>query len=131
MQKNKDQFEACGVDIIIVSFSEGLKLQEYIEYYKWIFPIYSDAERKIYKLFGLGRARKTQIFTFGVIWKYLKLIAQGKKLKKTNEDVYQLGGDFMIDGKGILQYCFESENPDDRPSIEELLKTAKNYLQSV
>lgn len=130
MQKNKDKFEAYGVETIVIVFAESAKLKEYIEYYKWIYPVYSDPERKVYKLFGLGRAHKNQVFTLGVIWKYLKLIAQGKKLKKTNEDVYQLGGDFIIDGKGVLQYCFRSKNIDARPRVEDLLRVIHDQFNS-
>lgn len=38
-----------------------------------------------------------------------------------DDDLHQLGGDFVTDADGILRLCHRSRRPDDRPAIDEIL----------
>jgi hypothetical protein len=54
---------------------------------------------------------------------YLKLAREGRT--RTNygkEDIYQGGGDFLLDRAGNILFAHRSEDPADRPPVEKLLE---------
>lgn len=54
---------------------------------------------------------------------YLYLVfGKGRKVKRpTSSDFRQLGGDVLVDPEGIVQLHYLSDNPADRPSVEQLI----------
>lgn len=92
------------------------------------FDLFSDPEREIYKLFGLGRAKPWKIFHPKTVIKFVALLLKGAKIQKSKEDEFQMGGDFLIDASGHLRYIFRSETPDDRPTLEELLSACRSVV---
>jgi len=62
--------------------------------------------------------------TWGV---YLKEIVKGKKLRKSEGDIFQRGGDVLIDPGGTVHLHHIGVGPGDRPTVEALL----NKIQSI
>jgi len=52
---------------------------------------------------------------------YLKLLFRGRRLRVPAGDIYQLGGDVLIDPRGIVRLHHVGRTPADRPSVESLL----------
>ena len=59
-------------------------------------------------------------------WAYLKEILKGKKVKKSDGDIFQRGGDVLIDPGGTVRMHHVGVGPGDRPSVKALL----NRVQS-
>ena len=129
MQKRLNEFDKLNIQVKVVSFAPPESVQSYIEQFDWKFEIFSDPQREVYKLFGLGRAKPWKIFHPRTIIKFVKLLTQGAKIQKTKEDEFQMGGDFLIDAEGRLCYIFQSETPDDRPTVEELLTVCRSIMK--
>ena len=53
-------------------------------------------------------------------WEYIKLLLAGKRLHRPTDDIYQLGGDVLIDPNGVVKLHFVSDTPIDRPSLAEI-----------
>ena len=53
---------------------------------------------------------------------YLGLAARGYRPRRPEQDVYQLGGDVLIDARGLVAWIHRSRHPADRPPIDELLR---------
>ncbi len=53
---------------------------------------------------------------------YLKEIAKGKKLMKSEGDIFQRGGDVLIDPDGTVRLHHIGVGPADRPTVETFLK---------
>lgn len=72
----------------------------------------------------MERAPFWRIWSPRVLWKYLTLTLRGMPLqhKVENEDVYQLGGDFLVDGEGLLLFAHLSASPVDRPRMDDILR---------
>lgn len=47
-------------------------------------------------------------------WRYLKLLAGGERFLGLAPDMYQLGGDFVLDGQGYLRFAHRMRNNGDR-----------------
>ncbi len=118
------EFEARNASALVVSFAEPEALDDYQQYLKLPYPIAADPNRKAYAAYGVGRGPTWRIWSPRVIWQYITLVARGRKLQKPrqNEDLSQLGADFIIAPQGHLQYTHVSKSPSDRPPIDELLR---------
>ena len=85
------------------------------------FPLLSDPERDVYRAYQLERANLLQLVSPGTVLAYLKLLAGRRIYHLTSSDLRQLGGDFVIDEQGAIQFEHRSAAPHDRPSVELLI----------
>ena len=83
-----------------VSFAQSKALLPYVRDLRLPFPLLSDTERGAYKAYGLLRGSFWSIFGPKTVWEYVKLIPHGRLFRGIQADPFQLGGDFVIDGRG-------------------------------
>ncbi len=91
------------------------------------FDVLLDPERAVYQAYQLDRSR-WRSWSPRTIWTYVKLLAAGRKWipKDEGADTSQLGGDFIVDSQGILRLTYRSEDPADRPPVDDLLTILKH-----
>lgn len=70
----------------------------------------------MYRAYGLRRSWNVK-----TAWTYGWLLLRGRKLHGIQEDPNQLGGDFIVDAKGIVRLPHPSRDAADRPSVSDLL----------
>jgi peroxiredoxin len=119
----QDEFHRRGVAIAVVSFAEPAQLIRYQERHRWPFPIFADPKRDAYRAFTLKRLSWFRVFSPATLKLYFKLVREGRA--RTNygkEDIYQGGGDFLLDRAGNILFAYRSEDPADRPPVEKLLE---------
>lgn len=109
--------------MLVVSQAEPETLARYVERQKWHVPIVSDPERTGYAAFGLERTGWLTFFRPKVLWGYFRGMSRGYGFKKPNpeEDLLQLGGDFILNRQREIVFAYRSADPTDRPSIADLL----------
>jgi len=124
-------FRQSGAEVVIISFAPPEMLATYREKSALPFPVMSDSTRAAYRVFGLGRTSWGSIFSVGAVGRYLGLILRGwlPRRSRPEEDVLQLGGDFVLDSQRRLIYAHRSTEPTDRPSIESLLDAVGGAVQ--
>jgi peroxiredoxin len=121
--ESKSEFDRRGVAVIVVSFAEPAKLIRYQELHRWPFPILADPERKAYRDFDLKRLSWFRVFSPATLLLYAKLLRKGMKQDPYGgEDIYQSGGDFLLDRQGNILFAHRSLDPADRPSTARLLE---------
>ena len=82
----------------------------------------ADPERKAYQSFALKRLSWFQVFSPAALKLYWKLLRGGMKQERfQGEDIYQSGGDFLLDREGNVLFAHRSQNPADRPAVARLL----------
>ena len=86
------------------------------------FPLLTDPEMDSYRAYGLQCGGLRQIFSLATILAYVKLLARGRFYHFRRSDLRQLGGDFVVDAEGLIQYQYRSDAPNDRPSVDELIR---------
>ena len=125
MRRFKDHFESRGVSIVIVSFAEPRRLAQYQAQHQWPFVILADPKRIAYDAFALKRLSWFQVFSPATVKLYWRLRREGKKRENYGkDDIYQGGGDFLIDRDGNLLFAHRSRDPADRPAAKKLLEIA-------
>jgi hypothetical protein len=83
-----------------------------------------DPDRTLYTASGMTRADLWALLRPSVVWRYLQLLARGRRLRRPGRDVSQLGGDVLIDPAGMVRLHHISTGPEDRPSVESILAAA-------
>jgi peroxiredoxin len=116
------EFDRRGVTVAVVSFAEPAKLVRYQEHHQWPFIMLADPERKAYETFALKRLSWFQVFSPAALKLYWKLLRSGMKQERyEGDDIYQSGGDFLLDRTGTILFAHRSQDPADRPTVARLL----------
>ena len=74
-----------------------------------------DLEKNLYHHYGMFSAGFWDIWGPSTWVAYLKLLARGQKLRKSEGDLEQRGGDVLIDPDGIIRLHHIGSGPGDRP----------------
>lgn len=131
MAKHKDWFAARRTAVLVISFAEPAVLRAYQEKRQWPFPLFADPRRTIYQQLGLERLATRQLVGWRTAQSYLRSLWSGRGLQYYGkEDVYQAGGDFVIDRNGAVRYAHRGREPGDRPSVAELMKALESLAES-
>ena len=129
MRAFKDRFEARGVSIIVISFAEPERLAQYEAQHQWPFVVLADPNRTAYDAFALKRLSWLQVFSPATVKLYWRLLREGKKREDYGkDDIYQSGGDFLIDRDGNVLFSHRSQDPANRPTAKKLLEIIDRKL---
>ena len=83
----------------------------------------ADPTRITYDAFALKRLSWFQVFSPATVKLYWRLRREGKKREDYGrDDIYQGGGDFLIDRDGNVLFAHRSRDPADRPAVATLLE---------
>ena len=128
MRDRFDDIRSAGGEVLVVSMGRPETVAAYFRMRPWPFPVVADPDRGAYRAFGLGRTSWGRFFRPRVLLHYLKLIFKGWRVRRPNpeEDLLQLGGDFVLDRQRRLLYAHRSADPSDRPTAEELLAAIRS-----
>lgn len=107
--------------VAVVTFAEAERLAAYQRHLAVPFPLLSDPDRRLYRLLGAGRAPARQVWSWGTMAMYGRLLRRGRRLQRPTEDTRQLGADAVIGRDGRLRYLALPSSPDRRPPIDELV----------
>ena len=91
------------------------------------FPVFVDADRQLYKALGLARS-VSKVWGISSLMYYAEQKVVMRKILPMlpKDDVYQLGGDLIIDSAGKIALIYKSKTSTDRPSVKFLLNCFKS-----
>ncbi len=128
----RDRLEELGseTEVALVTFSDPARLTHYQEINDLPFAILVDGDRHTYRSYGMGRGSIRRVWGWRALRRYLELIReQGTAgLGRPTEDPRQLGGNFVIAPDGSLAWGFWGAGPDDRPSVDDLVRAVRSTL---
>lgn len=113
--------EFGDISIALITFTRPRNLRGFRHRLGISYPVLADETRAGYRAYGLGRGPWWRIWGLRTLRAYGRLLRSGARLSRPTEDTLQLGGDFVVDSRGVLTYTYRSKYPDDRPSIDELI----------
>lgn len=105
----------------MVTFEAGFLARSYVEDTSLPWPLLVDDTRETYRDYGMLSSSFWDIWGPRTWWAYWKEIAKGGKLKKSEGDVFQRGGNVLIDPAGTVHLHHVGVGPGDRPTVGEIL----------
>jgi peroxiredoxin len=122
VSEHQSEIERAGAHILAVSFAPAAMVAAYRADHSIAFDIASDVPREAYRAYGLGRGARTSIYRPTAVAQHLALRVRGYRPgPHAQDDVAQLGGDFVIGRDGHIRLSHPSVAGDDRASVRELL----------
>ena len=122
MRDNEDELDRLNIRVVVVTFENDFLARSYVEDTALTWPILIDGTREVYKGYGMLSASFWDIWGIKTWQVYFKELLKGNKPKKSAGDIYQRGGDVLIDPNGVVRLHHIGEGPADRPSVEQILK---------
>ncbi len=131
MRQHSDQFDRYHVACLAVTFETQQQAQRYVDEFELDWPMLVDVERTIYRAFDLDPRASMWNLIRPTFWpRYLSLMLRGRRVRKPTGDIYQLGGNVLVDPDGIVRLHRGSTNPLDRPSPEQILRVVQGNKNS-
>lgn len=125
LEASQALLDARSLKVLVISFGgvEGAKL--WLEQTGCTYDMLLDPQRKIYRTFGLGSSY-AKVMKFSCLLQYSEYLAVGKDFPdvppRLMVDLYQMGGDFVLNEAGKVLLSHPSENPHDRPTVMDILQ---------
>ncbi|XP_041108507.1 selenoprotein L isoform X2 [Polyodon spathula] len=116
--------DAVPIRVLVISFGCREGGLYWLQDTGFKYDMLLDQQREMYHAFGLGMSI-AKVWSFSNMFLYAEYKASKRQFPRTpaniKDNIYQLGGDFVLDEHGKVIYFHPSENPSDRPSVTELL----------
>jgi hypothetical protein len=121
LRDHENEFARRNVKIAVVTFENDFFARSYVAETTLTWPLLVDDTRETYRNYGMLSASFWDIWGPKTWWVYLKQVMKGARLRKSEGDIYQRGGDVLIDPNGIVSLHHVGVGPADRPAIEIIL----------
>lgn len=84
-------------------------------------PLYLDQDQLLYAALGLGR--RCSLLGVHMIDRYATKLLHNEAIPPVyrGDDIFLMGGDFIIDNTGLVVYQYATEE-NERPTVEQLLE---------
>jgi len=93
------------------------------------FSYYCDSDRQLYHYFGMLQAGFWDLWGPRTLLAYLQLLLKGRRIISSRSDIYQRGGDVVIDPFGRVRFHHIGSGPADRPDFEKIFRVVEQGVQ--
>lgn len=118
--RRQDDFGEIDTRVLLISFGALPAAQAWLAETCSAFRLLLDPERTTYRAYELERSL-WRSWNLRTAWRYVQLMAAGRRWRGIQGDSTQLGGDFIVDKQGVVRLAYYSYDPADRPTVAELL----------
>lgn len=126
MRQQQPSLDALGVAVVVVTFQGAAFASAYVRETGVSWPILLDEQLNLYTAYGMERGRWWHVFGPEAWWIYARLLWRGRKLRAPTGDPQQLGGDVLIDPRGIVRLHHVGRGPADRPAVSAILECVRS-----
>ncbi len=121
MRQHSNEIDELGVKVCVVTFESEFFVSAYIRETDVPWPFLMDKDRQLYTAYDMLQGRASDILGLRSWWAYAKLMLRGRRLRRSEGDIYQLGGDVLVDPEGIIRLRHVGRGPADRPEVSDIL----------
>jgi len=118
------EFAALNTQVFTVTFGHPYWAQAWLQETQSPFPVLLDPTQDVYQHFGLDHSA-VRSWSVKTLLYYARALMRGEKLIEKRGDTHQLGGNFIIDNQGVVQFVYPSRDPTDRPTIAAMMTVLK------
>jgi hypothetical protein len=121
LQQHQRELDALDVRVAVVTFEAAPLVRAYLADTSIVWPVLIDADRRLYRAYGMHRGRLDDIWGLRTWMAYAKELARGRLPRYSGGDTRQLGGDVLIDPDGEVRLHHVGRGPADRPPVAAIL----------
>ena len=121
MREAEDELARGDVRVAVVTFEHDYFARQYLTETGLQWPLLIDADRAVYRRYGMLAASWWDVWGVKSWLVYLQALLRGELPKPAHGDIYQRGGDVLIDPAGIVRLHHVGAGPADRPAVEAIL----------
>jgi len=118
LRQSYSDFQQLDAQIVALSTVDLNLLNRFARELQLPFPLLFDEHGNTYHAYSLGKGLAIHART---PLEFARLVWREKRLYRPVGDMLQVGGDFIVDKNGIIRFAHSSEDPTDRPDVQELL----------
>lgn len=122
MRERQDDFDRLNVKVVVVTFEKDFLARRYAEDTLLQWPILIDTTRDVYRAYGMLKASWWDVWGVKTWLAYIRELLKGKKPLKSGGDLYQRGGDVIVDPGGIVRLHHVGRGPADRPTVGQIMQ---------
>ncbi|XP_029131596.2 prostamide/prostaglandin F synthase-like isoform X2 [Labrus bergylta] len=124
LEKHQRSLDSHSIQVLVISFGCQEGASHWLKETGCQYDMLLDSDRKMYTAFGLGASLK-KVLSFSNMLLYAEYVVDNMEfprgLPSIQDDMFQLGGDFVVDEHGRVLFSYCCQSPIDRPSVEEIL----------
>jgi peroxiredoxin len=123
MQEMAEELERFGARVLLVAYDEQALLEaKMLRGIEVGFPILIDPSKETYWRWGMGRGNVfTAMLSPKLNVRYAKLLLKGEPFLGLAPDMFQLGGDFVVDREGRIAFAHIMRDNGDRAPVSDLI----------
>jgi len=110
------------VAVAVVTFEAGPLARAYVEDTDLAWPLLVDTERSLYQAYGMLHASFWEVWGPRVWVAYARALLRGQRLRASQGDVTQRGGNVLVDPAGRVRLHHVGRDSADRPEVSALLE---------
>ena len=111
--------------MLVVTFETRRQAEAYVRETGLPWPLLVDSSRTVYRAYDMRRGGMWEIWSPASWGAYVDLMRRGRRVRPPTGDIYQLGGDVLVDPAGRLALHRVERGPADRPPVSDLLDVVR------
>lgn len=119
------------IEVLVVTFEQEEHALNYRQETELDWPLVVDRSRELYHYYGMEKAGFWDLWG-PTTWRvYFREILKGNRPRAANDDIYQRGGDVLINPEGMVRLHHIAKGPADRPDIDDILQIVERETSQV
>lgn len=128
LRQQYPKFQEMGLQVIAVGMGNPSEAAQFKRSRQLPFPLLSDTGQRVFTAYGLTHINPVQELRSNTMGALLRETMKGNLAGIPVGDITQLGGTFLVDQQGIVQYLRRDTSSSVYPSMPELLNAARQLL---
>jgi hypothetical protein len=122
LRQQKDRLKRNNIEVLVVTFEQEEHAFNYRQETELDWPLVVDSSRELYSYYGMEKAGFWDLWGPATWRVYFQEIFKGNRPRPASDDVYQRGGNVLINPAGMVRLHHISKGPADRPRVESILQ---------
>jgi len=122
LRERRGELDDRNAVVLVIGFEAARRQRAYcrlLELADW--PCLVDEQLAAYRAYELGSLPWWRTFNASSLLGYLRFWRQGKPMPRPRANIYQAGGDFVVNPSGHLTLAHPTRSPHDRPTVDQIL----------
>jgi len=121
LQQARQELDRLEIQPLVITFEGRDEARAYLDETGLLWPLLVDADRRLFRAYGMHKARLRHLWGLGTILAYGREALGGRFPRMPRADTAQQGGNVLVDPAGIVRFHHVGRGPADRPQVGAIL----------